>query len=175
MTQFQTQSPVLPASRNDGITNGREILAFVVAELIKTIGAYGLAMTGALNPVYLWAVRTGSRALLLIVSGGISVFWGVAVFVLFILFRGLFGGVPMTVDAGRGSALTTRGGEVGAFVLAYGIVLTVVLVLNGLVLAQAYAALGRMFAPILGLGITTIGAVVVFILFVALRRAIVIR
>jgi len=60
-------------------------------------------------------------------------------------------------------------------VLAYGIVLTVILVLNGLFLAQAYAALGRALAPLLGLGTSIVGAVIVYILFVALRRGLLSR
>lgn len=170
MTQFQTQSPILPASQNDGITNAREIGAFIVAEVIKTIGAYALAISGALSPLYLWALHAGNRPLIWIVSAGISVFWGAAVFVLFMLFRGLFGGVPMIVNRNQDATVTTRAGEIGAFVLAYGIVLAVILVLNGLLLAQAYAALGRALAPLLGLGTSIVGAIIVFILFMALRR-----
>ena len=166
MTQFQTQSPVLPATQNDG-TNAREILAFFVAELLKTIGAYMLALTGALSPLYLWAIHIGGHPLLLTVSVGISAVWGAAVFVLFILFRSLFGGVPTIVS--RGEA-TMRGGEIGAFVIAYVIVLAAIFLLNELFLAHVYVALGRMLAPLLGLGVSAIGAVIVFILFLALRR-----
>jgi hypothetical protein len=175
MTQFQTQSPILPASQNDGITSGREIGAFIAAELIKTIGAYMVALSGALSPLYLWALHIGSRPLVWAVSAGISAFWGAVVFVLFMLFRGLFGGVPTIVNRDQDATVTTRGGEIGAFVLAYGIVLTVILVLNGLFLAQAYAALGRALAPLLGLGTSIVGAVIVYILFVALRRGLLSR
>jgi hypothetical protein len=170
MTQFQTQSPILPASQNDGITSGREICAFIAAELIKTVGAYLVAFTGALSPLYLSALHAGNRSLVWVVSAGISVFWGAVVFVLFVLFRGLFGGVPTIVNRNQDATVTTRGGEIGAFVVAYGIVLPVILVLNGLFLAPAYAALGRAFAPLLGLGTSIVGAVIVYILFIALRR-----
>lgn len=176
MTQFQTQSPVLPATQNDGITNAREILAFIVAELIKTIGTYVLTFIGALNPLYLWAIHTGSQPLLLTVSAGISAVWGAAVFVLFILFRALFDGVPSIArNQGREAARMTCGGEIGAFVLAYVIVLAVILVLNGLFLAPVYVAIGRTLAPLLGLGISLIGAVIVYILFLASRRGMVSR
>jgi hypothetical protein len=170
MTQFQTQSPVLPASQNDGITNGREIGAFIVAEVLKTIGAYMLALAGVLSPLYLWAIHTGGHSLLLTVSVGISAVWGAAVLVLFILFRSLFGGVPTLVSHGRDAGSATCGGEIGAFVIAYVIVLFVIFGLNELFLAHVYVALGRMLAPLLGLGVSAIGAVIVFILFLALRR-----
>ena len=174
MTQFQTQSPILPASQNDGSTNAREIFAFVAAELIKTIGVYALTLSGMLNPLYLWALHI-NRAVFWAVSAGLSVFWGAVVFILFVLFRGLFSGVPMIVNPRRDTAVTTRGGEVGAFVVSYAIVVALILVLNGLFLAQAYAALGRALAPLLGLGMTIVSAVVVFILFVVLRRGMVSR
>jgi hypothetical protein len=170
MTQFQTQSPILPATQNDGFTNGREIGAFIVAELIKTIGAYMLAFSGALSPLYRWAIQAGNHLLVLTVSAGISVVWGAAVFVLFILFRSLFGGVPTIVSHGRDAGSATHSGEIGAFVIAYGIVLIAILLLNGLILAPAYVTLGRTLAPLLGLGVSLIGAVIVFILFLALRR-----
>jgi hypothetical protein len=175
MTQFQTQSPILPASQNDGITNGREIGAFIVAEVIKTIGVYVLTLTGALSPLYRWAIQAGNHLFLWIVSAGISAVWGAAVFVLFILFRSLFGGVPTIVSHNRNAGSATCGGEIGAFVIAYGIVLAVILLLNGLILAPAYVALGRMLAPLLGLGTSIVGAVIVFILFVALRRPMITR
>jgi hypothetical protein len=170
MTQFQTQSPVLPASQNDGFTNAREILAFVVAELLKTIGAYMLALAGVLSPLYLWAIHIGGHSLLLTVSVGISAVWGAAVLVLFILFRSLFGGIPTLVSRGQDAGSATCSGEIGAFVIAYIIVLAVIFLLNELFLAHVYVALGRMLAPLLGLGVSAIGAVIVFILFLALRR-----
>jgi hypothetical protein len=173
MTQFQTQSPILRATPGEGFTNAREVLAFIVAELIKTAGTYMLAITGALNPLYLWAIHAGNRPFLLAISAGISMVWGAVVLVLFFLFRGLFGGVPVIVNRGQAAASATRGGEIGAFVLAYGIVLAVILVLNGLFLAQAYAMIGRVLAPLLGIAISIVGAVLVFILFLALRRAMV--
>jgi hypothetical protein len=113
--------------------------------------------------------------LLLTVSVGISAVWGAAVFALFILFRALFGGVPTMVSQGEETGATMRGGEIGAFVIAYAIVLAAIFLLNELFLAQAYVALGRALAPLLGLAITTVGAVMVFILFVALRRPMVSR
>ena len=170
MTQYQTQSPILPASQNDGFTNGREIGAFIVAEVLKTIGAYMLALAGVLSPLYLWAIQIGGHSLLLTVSVGISVVWGAAVLVLFILFRSLMGGIPTLVSQGRGAGSATHAGEIGAFVIAYAIVLAIIFGLNELFLAQLYVAIGRMLAPLLGLAVSLVGAVVVFILFLALRR-----
>jgi hypothetical protein len=175
MTQFQTQSPVLPATQNDGFTNAREIVAFVVAELVKTIGIYMLAFSGALSPLYLWAIRVGGHSWLLIVSLGLSVVWGAVVLALFMLFRGLFGGVPTIVSQSRDSGSVAHPGEIGAFVIAYVVVLGVIFLLNELFLASMYVALGRLLAPLLGLAISTVGAVIVFILFLALRRPMVTR
>ena len=170
MTQFQTQSPILPASQNDGFTNAREIGAFIVAEVIKTAGTYMLALTGALSQFYLWAVHTGGHPLLLTVSIGLSTLWGAAVLVLFILFRALFGGIPTIVSHSPDAGSATRGAEIGAFVIAYAIVLAAIFLLNELFMAHMYGALGRMLAPLVGLSVSLIGAVIVFVLFLALRR-----
>ena len=125
MTQFPTQSPVLPASDNNGITNPREVAAFVLAELSKTIGTFLVGMTGVLNPLYLWAIHSGNHSLVFVISAGISVMWGIAVLVLFVLLRAMFGGMPTIVLRAPNAGRVTCVAEIGAFVIAYAVVLTV--------------------------------------------------
>jgi hypothetical protein len=171
MTQFDTQSPVLPDIQNDGITNGREIAAFFVAELAKFIGTYALTFAALLNPLYRWALYAGGRPAFFAISAGLSVCWGAMVLLVFVFARALFGGVPKIVGGqGRDDAVITCGGEIGAFALAYGIVIALILALNGLFLAQAYVTLGHQLAPLLGLAISIAGAVIVFALFIGLRK-----
>jgi hypothetical protein len=171
MTQFPTQSPVLPATDNAGFTNAREVAAFVVAELIKTLGVYLVTMSEVLNPLYMWAIHARAYSLVLGISAGISVVWGVVVLVLFILLRAGFGGIPTIVLKARDAGRVTCVAEIGAFVIVYAVVLAAIMLLNGFFLAQVYAAVGRTFAPLIGFATSAVGAVLVFFLFLSLRRA----
>jgi hypothetical protein len=173
MTQFDASSVVLPETGNRGITNGREILAFVFAELVKLVGTFGLSLTGVLSPLYLWAMHAGGWAAFFAVSVGLSACWGLVMLALFLLIRGLLGGVPVLVAGpGRDYAVTTRGGEIGAFVLAYAIVIGLVMATSASLLAPLYVALGLRLAPALALAISLLSAVVTYAAFVVLRRAI---
>jgi hypothetical protein len=173
MTQFDASSVVLPEPGNQGITNGREILAFVFAELVKLAGTFGLSLAGLLSPLYLWALHAGGRTALFAVSAGLSTCWGLVMLALFLPIRGLLGGVPALVAGlGRDYAVTTRGGEIGAFALAYVIVIGLVMAMSASLLAPIYVALGPRLAPALGLAISLLSAVVIYAAFVGLRRAI---
>jgi hypothetical protein len=170
MSQYDAQSPILSDAQS-GTTNAREITAFVLAEIIKYVAAYGLTYLGLLSPLYQWALHTGKLPLLLIVSAGISAVWGIVVFVLFVVFRAGFGGIPAIIaPREQGSPVITCGTEVGAFALAYAIVLGVILLMNGFFLAQVYVALGRSLAPLVGLGISIVGTFATFALFVGFRQ-----
>ena len=176
MSQYDLQSPVLSDTQNSGATNAREVGAFVLAEVIKFAGVYALTYLGLLSGLYLGALHSGGPPLLMIVSAGISAVWGVVVFVLFILFRTGFGGVPTAVSPqDRGSPVitpsaATRGGEIGAFALAYAIVLGIILLANGIFLSQVYVAVGRSLAPLIGLAISIVGAIATFALFIGFRQ-----
>lgn len=175
MSQYDTQSPVLPDFRNDGATNAREISAFVLAEIIKFAGAYALTYLGLMSALYLWAFHSGGRMLLLAVSGGVSAAWGVVVFVLLILFRALLGGVPTIISPQNQGPPMTRRTEIAAFALAFLIVLGILLLLNGLVLPQVYLALGRSLAPLVGFAVSIVGSIAAFILFVCFRQSMIRR
>ena len=171
MTQFDA-SPVLPATENDGITNPREVGAFILAQLIKLAGTYALSFAGVLSPLYLWALHSGGQSGFLAVAAGLRALWAFLMFISFLLVRALLGGVPTIVASPRREyAVTTRGGEIAAFVLAYAIVIALVLVLNAAVLGQLYMALGRMLAPIVGFGISIIFAAIAYAIFIGSRRA----
>jgi hypothetical protein len=173
MTQFNASSVVLPETGNRGITNGREILAFVFAELVKLVGTFGLSLAGLLSPLYLWAMHAGGPTAFFAVSVGLSACWGLVMLAVFLPIRGLLGGVPALVAGpGRDYAITTRGGEIGAFALAYCIVVGLVIATSASLLAPLYVALGPRLAPALGLAISLLSAVAIYAVFVGLRRAI---
>ncbi len=79
----------------------------------------------------------------------------------------------MIAGADRESAFTSRGGEIGAFVIAYLLMMIVVLTLNAVLLSPLYASLGRsgqgqiVFA--IGLAISLVNATIVYLIFIALR------
>jgi len=171
MTQF---GAIDVAARNVGITNGREIGAYAIAQAVKIALTYAVSFSGLLSPLYLAAYRSGGAIGVIPVTFVINVLWGGIALLLFLALRAALGGVP-TMVADSESALTSRGGEIGAFVVAYLLMIIVVLTLNALLLAPIYAALGRggqselIFA--VGLSISLVNAVLVYLLFVGLRSA----
>jgi hypothetical protein len=171
MTQFGV---IDVASRNGGITNGREIGAYAIAQAIKITLTYALSFSGLLSPLYLAAYKSGGTLAIIPVTLVINVLWGGLALLLFLALRAALDGVPATVGGSDG-AFTSRGGEIGAFVIAYLLMLIVVLALNGLFLASIYAALGHggqqelVFA--IGLSISLVNAALVYLIFIGLRSA----
>ena len=163
MTQ---QSPPLTAGvdrRNAGVTNALEVAAYIIAQMIKLALVYLLSFAGWLSPLYLWAMQTGGRLALYAVSIGLSVAWGVLTVVVFFALREVLGGVP---------ANTPRPAEIGLLALAYAVVIAAQLVLNAMVLSHIYVALGQLFAPLLGLGLSIVFAAIIFAAFLGLRQLI---
>jgi hypothetical protein len=176
MTQFDGT-----AFRNTGPTNGREVLAYAVAQASKIALADAVGFAGLLSPLYGSVVRVvaghGSVGLaLVVVTTAINALWTTLASILFLLLRGLFGGTPAIFGgSGREEAVTTRTGEIGAFALAYAIVVAVATAVNTAFLSQIYVSLYRSGERLagfgLGLAISILSAASVFAIFVGLRQA----
>src|SRR5262249_5970956 len=97
------------------LTNGGEIAAFVVARASTIAVIYAVNMM-FLSALYMQLYRSvGAAAISAVGFGVVAVGW-IITLVLFLLFRAGFGGVPPTVAAPADkNAVTTSGGEIGAF------------------------------------------------------------
>src|SRR3984957_278685 len=173
MTQF---GAILPATQNSGIANGREIGAYAIAQAIKIALTYALSISGLLTPVYLWAYHNGGPMAVVPVTVAISACWAAVLLVLFLGLRAALGGVPtMIAEPGRAHAVTSRGGEIGAYAIAYAILIAVLTAINGAVLGPVYGAMNRAgqhgAAVVLALSVAIAGVVVVYLLFIGLRAA----
>jgi hypothetical protein len=164
------------AAGSRAITNGLEILAYAIAQLIKIAVSTTIAYMGWLTPLYLLARGVAGPISAIPVAIALNIVWGTLTLAVFIVLRGLVGGAPVIVGGpSRERAITSSGPEIGAFALAYGIVVTVLLVVNAVFLTTIYADLYRsglaQLALGLGLAISAISATIVFPLFIGLRRA----
>jgi riboflavin transporter FmnP len=175
MTQFEAPFAAQPGLGNRGITNGREIAAYALAQAFRLAAIYLVSYSGALLPLYTWAFHSGIMVATYGVTVALSLVWGTAGLILFLVLRGPFGGVPTLISApGREQAITTRGAEIGSFVVAYAISLIAVMALNIAFLAPIYRTLGqdgqRGLVTAISLTVSIVTAIVVFVLFIALRR-----
>ena len=173
MTQFGAPAVVL---QNGGLTNGREIGAYAIAQVIKLALTYAVGFSGLLSPLYLAAFKAGGAIGVVPVTFVINVVWGGVALLLFLALRAAFGGVPARVaGSGRDSSFTSRVGEIGAFVIAYLVLVVAVLILHSAYLAPIYAELGhsgqRQIMMAIGLAISVANAVLVYPIFIALRSA----
>lgn len=173
MTQFGAPGVAL---QNGGLTNGREIGAYAIAQAIKLALTYAVGFSGLLSPLYLAAFKAGGAVGVVPVTFVINVIWGGVALLLFLALRAAFGSVPaMVAGSGRDSAFTSRGGEIGAFVIAYLILVVVVLALHSAFLAPIYAELGRngqrQIVMLIGLSVSVVNAILVYPIFIGLRSA----
>jgi len=170
MTQF---GATYSATQNSGITNGREIGAYAAAQAIKLATVFSIGRLGVLRPIYSWALHNGGAIVVFGVSTGFAVVWTALAAVLFFVLRAAFGGVPASVSRNRDA--TISGAEIGAFALAYVIDYIVVAVVNWVLLASLYASLppGTLATTVMVVSLTlsVVSAIVVFLIFIGLRRA----
>jgi hypothetical protein len=171
MTQFTST-----AIRNEGITNGREVGAYTIAQAIKIALVYAVSFSGLLSPLYMAAFKTGGPIAVLPVTFSINVVWGGVTLLLFVGLRAALGGVPaMIAGPGQEGIFTSRGGEIGAFVIAYLLMMVVLMIVSGLFLSALYGSLnhnGQMqIVYAIGLSISLFNATATFLIFVALRAA----
>ena len=168
MTQFGT--PGLAPRDNEGITNGREVLAYALAQLLKLAVVYALNFARALNPLYVWAFHTARQTGIFAVSIGLNVIWLPLVLIVFLAARGLLGGVPAVV-AQRAYTFTSSSSKIGAFVLAYVLLYGILVGVNIAILSKVYIAFGPSLAPLLGLTVSIIAATATYVVFIFLRRS----
>jgi hypothetical protein len=156
------------------LTNGGEFGAFVVARAI------GLAILYATSSVifgtlYAQIYRSGGAPAMVAVSLAVGLVSWLITFALFVSLRAGFGSVPPMMAANR-KALTTSGGEIGAFLIAYvaimafGSVLTrwVISGITSWMRANGHANL----IVVVSLGSSAVIALIFFAIFVGLRSAI---
>jgi hypothetical protein len=171
MTQF---GAIDVTPRNGGIINGREIGAYAIAQAIKTAVTYAVSFSGLLSPLYLAAYRSGGAIGIIPVTFVVNLLWGGVALLLFFALRAALGGVPRMVGSNE-SAFTSRGGEIGAFVIAHLLLIVVVLALNSLFLAPIYAAFSHagqsQVVFVIGLSISLVNAALVYLIFIGLRSA----
>jgi hypothetical protein len=175
MSQFDAPFAAQPALGNQGITNGREIAAYAVAQAIRLTALYLMSYSGVLMPLYTWAFHSGIMVATYGVTAAISIVWGTVGLILFLVLRGPFGGVPSLIGApGREQAITSSGAEIGAFIVAYAISLIAFMALNIAFLTPIYRDLGHdgqhALVMAMSLGVSFVNSIVVFVLFIALRR-----
>jgi hypothetical protein len=164
------------ARRDGSLTNGRETGAYAIAQVIKLALTYAVGFSGLLSPLYMAAYKAGGAAGVVPVTFVINVIWGGMALLLFLALRAALRGVPAIVaGTGRESAFTSRGGEIGAFAIAYLILVVAILVLHSAYLASIYAELGRngqrQLIMAIGLAISGANAVLVYPIFIGLRSA----
>jgi hypothetical protein len=154
------------------LTNWGEAAAFLLARVL-TIGFMFFAYPVFLSAIYLQLVRQGGSSLLMVVSQGVGALMWLVTLMLFLLFRAGFGAVPASVAPDRRDAVTSSGGEIGAFLISAVIVMAAVTGVNIWVLPGIYASLrtsGHMQAIVgVSLSISVVASVVFFLVFVTLR------
>jgi len=173
MTQFDASGAAL---RNGSLTNGREIGAYAIAQAIKLALTYALSFSGLMSPLYLAAFRAGGAMGVVPLTFVVNLVWGSIALLLFLALRAALGGVPAMIgQPGQEGAFTSRGGEIGAFAIAYLLLMVAVLALNSAYLGPIYATLSRngqsqvIFA--IALAVSLVNALMVYLLFIALRSA----
>jgi|SRR6185437_6339953 len=176
MTQFDGA-----VSRNAGLTSGREVLAYALAQTIKIALADAVSFGGLLSPLYQWLAHTmaghGQLGIaLIVVTTAINALWTILGFAIFLVLRGLCGGTPAIFGgSGHEEAVTTRGAEIGAFALAYAIMVALLTTVNAVFLSQVYVSLYRSGEKLaafgLGLTMSILSAAIVYAIFIAFRRA----
>jgi len=155
-------------------TNGAEAGAFFLARAITVAILY--AVNPLLTPLYLQLFRSGAGGVAVVtaVSTSISALAWLVTFLLFIAFRGGFGGVPAMVGARR-NAVTSSGGEIGAYFIAALIAMAGAYALNIFVLTGVYTSLRQSGGPMaivpISLAISVGWAVVAFLILIAIRSA----
>jgi hypothetical protein len=156
------------------LTSWGEVAAFLLARAL-TIGFLFFAYHAFLSALYSQLIRQGGASLVMVVSQGVAAAAWLVTLVLFLLFRAGFGAVPATVAQDRRDAVTSSGGEIGAYVLSAVVVVAAVTGLNIWVTPGIYLSLrtsGHIEAIVaVSLAISVVASIVFFLVFVALRAA----
>ena len=157
------------------LTNSGEAGAFFLARAIVVAIMY-FATPYVLSPIYMQLLRSGGAILMTVGTLSVSFLAYLVTLLLFLVFRGGFGGVPpMVAGYGRRDAVTSSAGEIGAYLIAVLIVMVLFSVLNATVLVAVYTSLrqsgGTTWVLPVSLSISAVSAVVLFLIFIAVRGA----
>jgi len=157
------------------LTNAGEVGAFFLARAI-IVAVLMVGTPYLLTPIYMQLFQSGGAMLVTVINLSVSFLAWLLTFLLFIVLRGAFGAVPPMVRGhGRGDAVTSSAGEIGAFLIAVLIVMAAFYILNAFVLVGAYAWLrrsGQMYLMVpMSIAISIITATVFFFIFIAVRGA----
>jgi uncharacterized membrane protein YhaH (DUF805 family) len=157
------------------LTNSREAGAFFLARAI-IVAIMFLATPYVFSPIYMQLLQVGGPILMTVGTLSISFLAYLLTLALFLVFRGGFGGVPPRVAGyGRRDAVTSSAGEIGAYLIAVLIVMVLVSIFTGAVLTAVYVSLrqsGQMsWAVPISLSVSAVSAVVLFLIFIAIRGA----
>jgi hypothetical protein len=156
------------------LTNWGEAAAFLLARAL-TIGFMFFAYPAFLSALYLQLIRQGGANLVMVASQGVAAAAWLLTLVLFLVFRAGFGAVPAAVAQDRRDAVTSSGGEIGAYVLSAVVVMAAVTAFNVWVTPGIYLSLrtsGHIQAiAAVSLSISIVASIVFFLVFVALRAA----
>jgi uncharacterized membrane protein YhaH (DUF805 family) len=157
------------------LTNSAEAAAFFVARAI-IVAILFVANPYVLAPLYTQLFRSGGSFILVtILSLSVGFVAWLVTLALFVALRGGFGGTPPWVAGDRGrNAVTSSGGEIGAYLIAVLVVMVVFTALNT-TMAGVYASLrqsgGAAWVTAAGLAFSAVAAVVCFLIFTAVRSA----
>ena len=156
------------------LTNWREAAAFFLAQAAKIAVGYFLAGM-VFSPLYLWLYRAGGMPLMYVGTTGVGALMILAALPLFLLLRAVLAGVPPIVAAAlKDPGFVSSGAEIGAYLLTALIVLVLNLIVFYLVSLHLYVPLrasgnAALILPI-ALTISTVIALIFFVIFIALRR-----
>ena len=143
------------------LTSSREVAAFFIARAI-VIAVLFVASPILLAPLYMALLRAGGATLMTVGNLSVSIVGWLVTLLLFLALRGGMGGVPPMV--GRGDAVTSSSGEIGAYVISVVIVMVVVYGFNMVMLGPIYASLrqsgGTMWVLPVSLAVAAATAVV---------------
>jgi len=157
------------------LTNSAEAAAFFVARII-IVAILFVANPYVLAPFYTQLLRSGGSFILVtILSLSVGFVAWLATLALFVALRGGFGGTPPRVAGDRGrNAMTSSGGEIGAYLIAVLVVMVTFTAFNG-AMAGVYSSLrqsgGQTWVMAAGAAFSAVAAVVFFLIFIAVRGA----
>ena len=162
--------PVQAQEKSPELVGGDEAVAYFLAHVIKIGLVSAITFTGATIALYRWSFQF-DRALGQVVQIGLSAAWALVAFFCFLILRGLFGATPARIGGASGRrTIGTNGEEFGAYALAAAI-WVIFFMLIGSPLFIYLRTSQPQAGAVLGYVIPVIGSIVVFVIFILLRRA----
>jgi hypothetical protein len=156
------------------LTNSREVAAFFIARAIVD-AIHFLVTPVLLAPLYLQLIHADDGTLINVVTSALTFATWVVTLPLFLVLRGRAGGVPPIVAQGRWDSVISSTAEVMSYFSAVLIAILALWILGALVQTWGYGTLlprGRIiFMTPAWFVLSTVSAVVAFLIFLSLRGA----